>query len=453
MPHPNFAPVRSSSSRRYHRRGISPSPSNLRVCPLTISWIIGCCHYTQHRRSRSQAAGPSRRASGLSFTGVPRSPGSGRQMRSSRHCSETNRAGDQQRLWSSDGGDSCQTVEGMRVMIDATPLLVRSAGVKNYLYHWILHLRRMAGGAVIGTFPRMDRVRALTHQASVADPLRTWSGLGAVALSNPLGVPLLNWLARGADVFHSSVLVRHPPSRVRLTATVYDLTAALMPELHSRGNRIAEKSFSKLAMRADRLIAISECTRRDAVRVLGIAPERICTIYPGVADAFFDTPAALVEAVRERYGLRRPFVLFVGTIEPRKNVDLLLDAYESLPPSLRENWELVVAGPVGWAGDATVARLKYVRYLGYIPEPDLAPLTAAAEVFVYPSLYEGFGFPVAQAMAAGVAVITSNVSSLPEVAGNAALLVDPKSQCDLRAAMVRLLGSADLDRKSTRLNS
>ena len=127
-----------------------------------------------------------------------------------------------------------------------------------------------------------------------------------------------------------------------------------------------------------------------------------------------------------------------------RSVDLLLDAYESLPPSLRENWELVVAGPVGWAGDATVARLRYVRYLGYIAEPDLAPLTAAADVFVYPSLYEGFGFPVAQAMAAGVAVITSNVSSLPEVAGSAALLVDPRSQCELRAALVRLLGTADL---------
>jgi alpha-1,3-rhamnosyl/mannosyltransferase len=332
----------------------------------------------------------------------------------------------------------------MRVVIDATPLLVRSAGVKNYLYHWILHMRRTAGAAVIGTFPRMDRVRALTHQASVAGPLRTWSGLGELALSNHFGVPVLDWLTRGADVFHSSVLVRHPPSRVRLTATVYDLTAALMPELHSRGNRIAEKSFSKLAMRADRLIAISECTRQDAVRVLGIAPAKICTIYPGVADAFFDPPAALVEAVRERYGLRRPFVLFVGTIEPRKNVDLLLDAWESLPLPLRDHWDLVVAGPVGWAGDATVARLRYVRYLGYIPERDLAPLTAAADVFVYPSLYEGFGFPVAQAMAAGVAVITSNVSSLPEVAGSAALLVDPRSQSELRAALVRLLGSADL---------
>jgi alpha-1,3-rhamnosyl/mannosyltransferase len=257
-------------------------------------------------------------------------------------------------------------------------------------------------------------------------------------------------LTRGADVFHASVLVRHPPSKVRLTATVHDLTGFLMPELHPWSNLVAEQSFAQLARRADRLIAVSECTRQDAVRTLGIAPEKICTIHSGVDDAFFDVPAALVNLVRLRYGLQRPFVLFVGTIEPRKNVDLLLDAFESLPLAMRDHWDLVVAGPEGWAAETTMARLRNardlgnVRYLGYIPEPDLAPLTAAADVFVYPSLYEGFGFPVAQAMAAGVAVITSNLSSLPEVTGTAALLVDPRSQSELRAALLRLLGTPDL---------
>ncbi len=332
----------------------------------------------------------------------------------------------------------------MRVVVDATPLLVRSAGVKNYLYHWILHLRRAAGSATVGTFPAMERVLALNHEASMAGPLRTFSGLAALAISNHTGAPLVDWMTRGADVFHASVLVRHPPSRPRLTATIHDLTGFLMPELHPRSNLVAERSFAQLARRADGLIAVSECTRQDAVRTLGIAPEKICTIHSGVADEFFDPPAARVDEVRLRYGLQRPFVLFVGTIEPRKNVDLLLDAFEALPLPLREHYALVVAGPTGWAAETTVARLRSVRYLGYVPERDLAPLTAAAEVFVYPSLYEGFGFPVAQAMAAGVAVITSNVSSLPEVAGNAALLVDPRSQSELRAALVRLLGSADL---------
>jgi alpha-1,3-rhamnosyl/mannosyltransferase len=332
----------------------------------------------------------------------------------------------------------------MRVVIDATPLLVRSAGVKNYLYHWIMHLRRAAGPGVIMTFPPLDAVRPLTHEASVAGPLRTAGGLAALALSNHTPLPVLDLMTRGADVFHASVLVRHPPSRTRLTATVHDLTGFLMPQLHPRSNLVAEEGFARLARRADRLIAVSECTKNDAVRVLGIAPEKITTIHSGIAEAFYDPPAAIVQQVRARYGLQRPFVLFVGTIEPRKNLDLLLDAFESLPLPLREHYQLVVAGPIGWHAQRTVARLHLVRYLGYIPEPDLAPLTAAAEVFVYPSLYEGFGFPVVQAMAAGVPVITSNVSSLPEVAGDAALLVDPRSQKELHTALARLLTSREL---------
>ena len=335
--------------------------------------------------------------------------------------------------------------KGMRVVIDATPLLVRSAGVKNYLYYWIEALRRTArAGEEIATFPAMRQFRALTHEASVTGRLRTLGGLGLLAAGNYLPLPVFEWAARGADIFHASVLVRRPPQRARLTATVHDLTAFLMPELHPRANLVAEESFAQLARRADRLIAVSECTRLDAVRVLGIAPEKITTIHSGIADRFFDPPAERVEEVRLRYGLQRPFVLYVGTIEPRKNVDLLLDAYEALPASTREQYPLVMAGPLGWASERTVARLQAVRYLGYVPEDDLAPLTAAAHVFVYPSLYEGFGFPVAQAMAAGTPVITSNVSSLPEIAGEAALLVDPRSQSELRGALARLLGNESL---------
>jgi len=148
--------------------------------------------------------------------------------------------------------------------------------------------------------------------------------------------------------------------------------------------------------------------------------------------------------VQALFDIPSEFILFVSTIEPRKNVDTLLDAYAALAPSLREEFDLVLAGPAGWAQPETIARLREVRYLGYVPEADLAPLTAAATVFVYPSLYEGFGFPVAQAMAAGAPVVTSNVSSLPEVAGDAALLVDPRSTSELRDALARLLLSPDL---------
>src|SRR4029453_2086837 len=111
-------------------------------------------------------------------------------------------------------------------------------------------------------------------------------------------------------------------------------------------------------------------------------------------DEFFDPPADAVESVRRRYALQKPFVLFIGTVEPRKNLDTLLDAFTGLSASIRDEHDLVIAGPLGWASEDTRRRLASTRYLGYIPEADLAPLTAAASVFAYPSLYEGFGFPV-----------------------------------------------------------
>jgi glycosyltransferase involved in cell wall biosynthesis len=332
----------------------------------------------------------------------------------------------------------------MRVVIDAVPLLIRSAGVKNYLYHWITHLRRAAGPDAIRTFPALDGLGPLTHEGSVVGRWRTFSGLGALALSNYSPLPVLDWMTRGADIFHATVLVRRPPRRTRLTATIHDMTGWLMPELHPASNLRAERSFAELARAADRLIAVSQCTKDDAVRVLGLAPEKIEVIHSGIAASFFDPPTAEKDRVRARYNLARPFVLFIGTIEPRKNLDTLLDAFAALPSSVREEHDLVIAGPVGWAGEKTKARLHEVRYLGYVPEADLAPLTGAAAVFAYPSLYEGFGFPVAQAMAAGAPVLTSNVSSLPEVAGDDAVLVDPRSVSELRAGLERLLLSASL---------
>jgi glycosyltransferase involved in cell wall biosynthesis len=334
----------------------------------------------------------------------------------------------------------------VHIAIDATPLLVRSAGVKNYLYHWITELRRQAGSETIGTFPALECLGALDHDKSIAGPFRTYTGLAALAISNYTPVPAIGWMTRGADVFHSTVLTRKPPRHCRLTATIHDVTAWTMPELHPASNRRAEQHFAELARRADRLIAVSQCTKDDAVRVLGLDPGKIVVIHSGVAEAFFDPPAESVAEVRRRYGLARPFVLFIGTVEPRKNLDVLIDGFSSLPQSVRDEHELVIAGPMGWASAETRARLSSTRYIGYIPEADLPALTAAATVFAYPSLYEGFGFPVAQAMAAGTPVIASNVSSLPEIAGETALLVDPHSPAEVREAMSRLLLSPEFRR-------
>jgi alpha-1,3-rhamnosyl/mannosyltransferase len=333
----------------------------------------------------------------------------------------------------------------MRIFIDAVPLLVRSAGVKNYLFHWIVHLRRLLGDDQVRLFPFLDRLPDLDHEGSAADPPGT---LARQALLFALNL----WPNRAADlmappdgIFHSTKLL-YPPRRLRLTATLHDMTCWLLPEFHQPANVAAEKRFAEhIWRRSQGLIAVSESTRRDAVQVLGLNPETIQVIYPGVPEPFFAATAETGAAARLQYGLRRPYALYVGTVEPRKNLDRLLDAWQTLPASVREAFDLVFAGPKGWQSAGTLARLAAptpgVRYLGYVPEPDLPGITAGATVFVYPSLYEGFGFPVAQAMAAGVPVITSNLSSLPEVTGGAARLIDPHSPAELRAALDCLLTS------------
>ncbi len=334
----------------------------------------------------------------------------------------------------------------MRIAIDAAPLLVRSAGIKNYLYHWLVHLRRAARADSIRTVPRLGELGPLHHDASVAGRWQTISGLGALAVSHYTRLPVLDWLAGDADIFHASTLTRTPPRRPRLTATIFDMTCWLMPELHSPGNLRADRAYSEILRRAGALIAISESAKADAIRVLGLAPDKIRVIYPGIAEAYFDPPAEQIDRVRTRYGLDRPYVLAVGTIEPRKNIGALARAFADLPAGLREEFELVLAGPAGWGPAETAGVVKQARYLGYVPEEALPALTAGAAVFAYPSLYEGFGFPVAQAMAAGAPVLTSDVSSLPELTGDGAVLIDPHSTAEITAGLRRLLESEGLRR-------
>jgi glycosyltransferase involved in cell wall biosynthesis len=328
----------------------------------------------------------------------------------------------------------------VRVLIDATSVLLRSAGIKSYTYHWIEHLRAIAGDDEILAFPYLNGLGRLDHERSVLTPAATYARLGMLYFVNVPGNRAIDWIASGADVFHVSNQVRNPPRKVPLTATIHDLTCWLMPQLHTAANVRADQSFaSQVLKRSRRLIAVSENSREDAIRILDIDPERIDVIYSGVSDAYFTAQATAAA---------KPYVLFVGTIEPRKNVDTLLDAWHMVRPDVRDAFDLVIIGATGWGSAATLARLnasaESVRYRGYVDERELPGVTAGASAFVYPSLYEGFGFPVAQAMACGVPVITSNNSCLPEIAGPGALLIDPRSPVQIASALDQLLTSPSL---------
>lgn len=228
-----------------------------------------------------------------------------------------------------------------------------------------------------------------------------------------LGARGLDFALRGTDVFHASPATPWAPRRAKLTATVEDLSVWLMP-LHVPAQVKAARAFAeKILAHALGLIAVSDSVRQDAIRLLKIDPEKITTIYPGIAAEYFDAKPTRRD---------RPYVLYTDSTDSRRNLHMLLDAWHILDPELQREYDLISTA------EATAA--------------DLPGLMAGATLFVYPSLYEGFAFPVAQAMAAQVAVVTSDTSSMPEVGRDAAILVDPHDPDQIAAGITRLLESA-----------
>ncbi len=256
------------------------------------------------------------------------------------------------------------------------------------------------------------------------------------------------------DVLHSPDFI--PPARARCPTviTVHDLAFLLYPRFLTSDSARYYGQVDLAARGADHIIAVSESTKRDTVRLLGVPPEKITVIYEAAHPLF--TPMADPEAlarVRERYRLPPDFILFVSTIEPRKNIPTLLRAFRRLRDNYKSKATLAIAGNRGWLVeevDATIEELQLgdsVRCLGGVPNEELVYLYNAARLFVFPSFYEGFGLPPLEAMACGTPVIVSNTSSLPEVVGDAGWLVNPEDVEGLTVAMYRILSDENLRRE------
>ena len=236
--------------------------------------------------------------------------------------------------------------------------------------------------------------------------------------------------------------------------TVHDVIQFVLPEYAWRKiSRVYFGLVSAGARRAQAVITVSECSKQDIMKILGLGPERIHVIGNAVDASLYPVRDAwLLANVRERYGIAPRFVLYFGGFDMRKNVPRLIEAYARLPEVLRREYQLVIAGRYQHLGHPlypdprqTVRRLGLdgnVIFTGQIREQDKAPLYSAATVFAFPSLYEGFGMPVLEAMACGTPVVTSNVSALPEVAGDAGLLVNPYEPAAISEALAELLESA-----------
>ncbi len=324
----------------------------------------------------------------------------------------------------------------------------RSAGINGYIYNLLVHLARnedenrytvYLGERRFPAAPPLD-IR-LSRLPTVKPPVRIlWEQIvQPVALRRD-----------GVDLLHALAFVAPLCSPCPSVITIYDLSFLRLPEGFKRLNHLYLSYFTRRSARqARRIIAISESTKRDVVRLLGVPGDRVDVVYCGVDARFRPLDEAQVAAFRRRRGLPERMILFLGTLEPRKNVGRLIEAYARMGD---ERIGLVIAGAKGWLYEEIFAQVEAlglsnrVLFPGYVPEEEKVLWYNAAELFVFPSLYEGFGLPPLEAMACGTPVITSNVSSLPEVVGAAGLTVDPQDVQALAAAMRRVLGDAELRR-------
>jgi len=240
----------------------------------------------------------------------------------------------------------------------------------------------------------------------------------------------------------------------RSVVTVHDLGYLHYPQAHTPWARwYLQWSTSHNARTAAHIIADSQATKRDLIQHCQVASAKISVVYPGY-DPSFAAPheGGRLAAVQERYPIPGTYIIYVGTLHPRKNLAGLLDAFAAVVKQ-GHDLHLVIAGKKGWLYEPLFAQVhqlaleERVHFTGYVPQKDLPALISGARVFVLPSLYEGFGFPVLEAMACGTPVVCSNVSSLPEVAGDAAILVDPHDTTQLAQALCRLLDDDGLCRE------
>jgi glycosyltransferase involved in cell wall biosynthesis len=249
---------------------------------------------------------------------------------------------------------------------------------------------------------------------------------------------------RGVEVYHGPTSIAPFVKTCQQVVSIHDMTFHLVPRRHSLHKLVYFRTMIPAMIRqSDMLIAISECTKRDLLRFVATDENKIEVVHHGVESRFQPVrDRSRLDRVREKYGLKNDFILFVGLIEPRKNLGNLVEAYAA--SGLCEKLDLVLAGNLGWDYSGLFAKIgssglrDKILLPGYIADSDLPALYSLAQIFVYPSLYEGFGLPVLEAMACGAPVVTSAVSSLPEVVGDAAILVEPRDPGMLAAALQKI---------------
>jgi len=334
----------------------------------------------------------------------------------------------------------------MRIALDALPLREAKTGVGHYtdaLAEWLArahpdHEYNLLSPLEFDFNYNGDKPKNLNKQVI---PLRSFFRKWWL-----VGLPSLLRIYQ-VDVFHGTNYCVPVFAPCPTVVTIHDLSLYTQSHTHEKANvRRGRRRMPIMARRASLIIAPSEWTRQEIVEQLRVRPEKIRVVYEAARKGMTPLPRLLCQSVLDKYRVRSPYLLYVGTIEPRKNLLTLIRAYDELLRTTTRRPQLALCGGRGWLCDEVfklVEDLKLqdqIQFTGYVDDADLPALYSAAEAFVYPSFYEGFGLPPLEAMACGAPVITSDVSSLPEVVGKAGLTHAPNDTRALTEAMVKLLG-------------
>lgn len=252
------------------------------------------------------------------------------------------------------------------------------------------------------------------------------------------------------DVFHTPANIIPQQYSGVSVVTIHDLAIYRHPEWFPDGQEFAKKVLVPSSLeRASRIIAVSQSTKKDMIDLFGVSAKKIDVIYEGANKEGVVT-RAVVGQIRRRYALAPHYVFFIGVLEPRKNLSTLIKAFDAIVHAnwkKYKDWQLVLAGAKGWKYANIMSAIKdakagaQIRYIGYVSHEEKVSLLKGADVFAFPSLWEGFGLPVLEAMQAGVPVLTSRVSAIPEVTGSAAVLVNPKKVKEVQAGLLVLMNS------------
>jgi glycosyltransferase involved in cell wall biosynthesis len=331
----------------------------------------------------------------------------------------------------------------------------RAAGISRYIHQLLAHLRVLASEqdqmvAFTGRWKLPPDLAPTPFFRVMQSSLPTWKPPVRIAWEQLLQPPAV--FGERLDLLHSASYVQPLLCPAKSVVTMLDLSFLRMPESFNRWNRVYLSTMARItARRCDLILTISESTRQDVIRYMGVSPNKVEVTYLGVDPQFHPChDRALLSRFRSERRLPERFLLYLGTLEPRKNVERLVEAYARVKRDHGIPHKLVLGGAKGWLYERIFARVhelgleEDVLFGSYIPYDELPLWYNCADIFIYPSLYEGFGLPPLEAMACGTAVITSSASSLPEVVGGAAITVNPLDVNALADAIARLVDDGTL---------